>query len=192
MATSVTVDGSTSPATTRTSAAVASTTGTRPDDEMPRCGSSMSCAVATGCHALHAPGPPAAGERQRSSMVAVSSPCHRTPRCDDGHGSATASPDAATGNERMRTDGTDHDHDAFTGNSVAAATNTTTKRTRRRGVIAKRYRLARPDRRYSCAGRMSMARDMPTIGLFSLMSPVDPRNGAAPNENTPPSDAMSQ
>ena len=92
----------------------------------------------------------------------------------------------------MRTDGTDHDHDAFTGSSVAAAINTMTMRTRRRVVIAKRYRLARRFRRYSCADRMSMASDMPTIGLLSLMSPVEPRNGAAPNENTPPSDAISQ
>ena len=92
----------------------------------------------------------------------------------------------------MRTDGTDHDHDAFTGSSVAAATKTMTKRTRRRVVIAKRYRLLRRIWRYSCVDRMSMASDMPTIGLLSLMLPVDPRNGAAPKEKTPPSDAISQ
>jgi hypothetical protein len=33
---------------------------------------------------------------------------------------------------------------------------------------------------------------MPTIGLFSLMLPVEPQNWASPKEKTPPSEATSQ
>jgi hypothetical protein len=34
--------------------------------------------------------------------------------------------------------------------------------------------------------------DMPLIGLFSLMLPVEPKNPASPKAKIPPSDATSQ
>ena len=37
-----------------------------------------------------------------------------------------------------------------------------------------------------------VVRSIPTIGLFSLMFPVEPKNLASPKEKMPPSDATSQ
>jgi hypothetical protein len=33
---------------------------------------------------------------------------------------------------------------------------------------------------------------MPMTGLFRVIAPVDPKNGASPKEKMPPSDAVSQ